>query len=206
MDSLQHYSSPYYDPVKAHEYYEAHKKLKGRTSTAGLNEEGRKVASYVKSQITAEKKHRLEANTEDRKAQIQSKRDARDREVEAHKTQMNQKIDSLRSMLKGMSKEQRAANRERVNGLIAELRNENRAKRESLSAQFKAESAGIYTTSKANAEGIRQDATNKYASELVRIKSEEKYQSKKKSGSGSKVSQEQLDAFIKANLAAMKKK
>lgn len=206
MDSLQHYASPYYDPAKAHEYYEAHKKLKGRTSTAGLNEEGRKVASYVKSQITAEKKQRLDENTESRKTQIKSKRDARDREVEAHKAQMNQKIDSLRSMLKGMSKEQRAANRERVKSLIAELRNENRAKREELSAQFKSESAGIYATSKAKAEGIRQQATDKYASELVRIKSEEKYQAKKKSGSGSKVSQEQLDAFIKANLAAMKKK
>lgn len=206
MDSLQHYSSPYYDPVKAHEYYEAHKKLKGRTSTAGLNEEGRKVASYVKSQITAEKKQRLEANTENRKAQIQSKRDARDREVEAHKTQMNQKIDSLRDILKGMTKEQRAENRERVNELITELRNENRAKREELSAQFKTESDGIHAKSKANAEGIRQDATNKYAQELVRIKSEEKYQAKKKSDTGgSKVSQERLDAFIKANLAAMKK-
>ena len=70
MDSLQHYSSPYYDPVKAHEYYEAHKKLKGRTSTAGLNEEGRKVASYVKKQITSEKKSRLDSNTQSRKSQI----------------------------------------------------------------------------------------------------------------------------------------
>lgn len=213
-ESLKHYASPYYDPAKAHQYYEEHKKLKGRTSTAGLNEEGRKVASYVKSQITAEKKQRLTANTESRKSQIESKREARRQAVEAHKTEMNQKIDTLRTMLKNMSKEDRKANKERVQGLIADLRSENKAKREELTAQFKADSANITVTSKANAEGIRKDADDRYASELAKIKSEEKYQAKKKgtksssskSGkSGSKVSQEQLDAFIKANKAALKK-
>lgn len=43
---LYHYASPYYDPVKAHECYEQHKQLKGRSSTAGLNEKGREVARY----------------------------------------------------------------------------------------------------------------------------------------------------------------
>lgn len=70
-DILKHYASKYYDPVKAHEYYEAHKKLKGRTSTAGLNEEGRKVASYVRTQITNEKRQRLETNASNRKSQIE---------------------------------------------------------------------------------------------------------------------------------------
>ena len=214
-ESLKHYASPYYDPVKAHEYYEEHKKLKGRTSTAGLNEEGRKVASYVKSQITAEKKQRLEANSESRKSQISSKREERKQAVEAHKAEMNSKIDALRTMLKGMSKEDRKANRERVQGLIAELRSENKAKRDELSAQFKVDSANITADHKTKAEGIRKDADDRYASELAKIKSEEKYQTKKKtskskgsssSKSGSKVSQEQLDAFIKANKAAMKKK
>ena len=53
------YASKYYDPAKAHEYYLKHRKLKGqneRTSTKGLNEEGKNAAKYVKEQIMAVKK------------------------------------------------------------------------------------------------------------------------------------------------------
>ena len=35
---LQHYASPYYDPVKAHEYYMRTRELKGRRSTTKLND------------------------------------------------------------------------------------------------------------------------------------------------------------------------
>lgn len=56
------YSSKYYDPSKAHEYYEKHKKLKGqraRTSIKGLSEHGKVAAKEVKEQLNAEKKATL---------------------------------------------------------------------------------------------------------------------------------------------------
>lgn len=83
------YASKYYDPVKAHEYYEKHKQLKGRqsrTSTKGLSEEGKATAKYVKEQIAAERKewnNRL-------------------------KETMQQRIKELKEQLKGKSKEERA--------------------------------------------------------------------------------------------------
>lgn len=83
------YASKYYDPVKAHEYYEAHKKLKGRqsrTSTKGLNDEGKATAKYVKEQIMAEKK---EFNN-------------RLKEI------LKQKIAEIKESLKDQSKEYRA--------------------------------------------------------------------------------------------------
>lgn len=83
------YASKYYDPVKAHEYYEAHKKLKGRqsrTSTKGLNDEGKAAAKYVKEQIMAEKK---EFNN-------------RLKEI------LSQKVKELKEQLKDLSKEERA--------------------------------------------------------------------------------------------------
>ena len=48
--ALVHYASPYYDPVYAHEYYMAHRKLKGRQRSAysQLNKEGRKQAKNYK--------------------------------------------------------------------------------------------------------------------------------------------------------------
>lgn len=45
------YASKYYDPNKAHEYYEKHKKLTGRRSNSGLNEEGKAAAEYMRKQV-----------------------------------------------------------------------------------------------------------------------------------------------------------
>lgn len=56
------YKSKYYDPVKAHEYYLKHRKLKGRkkkTSTADLSEAGKIAAKEVKEQLQAELKAAL---------------------------------------------------------------------------------------------------------------------------------------------------
>ena len=68
------YKSKYYDPVKAHEYYMKHRKLKGRkkrTSTADLSEAGKIAAKEVKEQLQAELKAALKkvkrGNTAERK-------------------------------------------------------------------------------------------------------------------------------------------
>ena len=50
-EPLQHYASPYYDPVKAHEYYMRTRELKGRRSTMKLNDEGKNVWAYTKNEI-----------------------------------------------------------------------------------------------------------------------------------------------------------
>ena len=61
---MAQYTSKYYDPVKAHQYYEEHKKLKGRkTSTSKLNDTGKNTASYVKEQINKEKKESIESES-----------------------------------------------------------------------------------------------------------------------------------------------
>lgn len=61
---MAQYSSKYYDPEKAHQYYEEHKKLKGRkVSTSNLNDTGKNAASYVKEQINKEKKESIESES-----------------------------------------------------------------------------------------------------------------------------------------------
>lgn len=53
---LIHHASPYYDPVKAHEYYMRTRQLKGRQRKASyLNEEGRRIWTHAKSNIKSEK-------------------------------------------------------------------------------------------------------------------------------------------------------
>ena len=54
-DILIHYASPYYDPVKAHEYYEQHKHLKGRP-TGRLTDEGKQIWKVTKMNIDKAKK------------------------------------------------------------------------------------------------------------------------------------------------------
>ena len=55
QDILMHYASEYYDPVKAHEYYEQHKHLKGRP-TGRLTDEGKEVWKATKMNIDKAKK------------------------------------------------------------------------------------------------------------------------------------------------------
>lgn len=57
-EPLQHYASPYYDPVKAHEYYMRTRELKGRRSTTKLNDEGKKVWAYTKMRFLVRRKKR----------------------------------------------------------------------------------------------------------------------------------------------------
>lgn len=112
--AIRHYASPYYDPVKAHEYYEKTKQLKGRSSTASLNEEGKNAAKYVKEQLTAERKQK----TEQSKASMQSK------------------IDNLNNMLSGLTSKQKKALRPKIKAQIAQLRDEFKIERDRIKAVY----------------------------------------------------------------------
>jgi len=97
LDSyLQHYASPYYDPVKAHEYYMEHRELKGRRSTAGLNDEGKETARYVKKALTEERKNKIAKHKEETDKRIDSLRAHKDSGIAASKDRMNSRIDSER--------------------------------------------------------------------------------------------------------------
>lgn len=150
---ISHYASPYYDPEKAHEYYMRTRKLKGRKSTAGLNDEGKAAAKYVKEQLTSE-----------RKQVISDKKDEHTNINEAYKNQMQSKIDLLRAKLKRMSKFEKRKHRETIQNQITMLREENKSRRKELSEQlknFRTETKELYD--------------EKYISELDKIKSDSKF-------------------------------
>lgn len=116
------YSSKYYDPQKAHEYYEKHKKLKGKTRK--FNEKGQIAAKEVREQINAEKKAKLQQLSDQLKSQVSSIREA------------------LKSRLKGMSKEQKAMIRERVNAMIGTLRSQTKSAKEEVRSSYSAKLEG----------------------------------------------------------------
>lgn len=182
-DELQHYASPYYDPVKAHEYYLKNRELKGRRSTAKLNEEGKIAARYVREQLSNERKQKVESHREQTMSKIDSLRERKNAKIESHKNAMRAKIDNLRQMLKGMGKAEKARNKERIYSLIGSLREENKEMRRQLSEDFKSDSSSLRTDHKNERSRLKEKYDEKYIQELDKIRSESKFQktSKRKS-------------------------
>lgn len=148
------YASPYYDPVKAHEYYMEHRKLKGtqsKTSTQGLNTTGRTAANLVKQNLNKEQKETAKKNTEQAKAAIKE-----------YTAKTNAQIKDLRNKLKSMSKAQKKANKDTINAQIKALREANTAKRKELTAGAKSQN-----------ESLKTEYQSKYVSELKNIKDDE---------------------------------
>lgn len=111
------YASKYYDPVKRHEYYMKHRKLKGRqqrASTATLNEEGKIAAKEVKEGIMAERKEAYEAI----------------------KTEVNKKIEALRNRLKKLPPFQRKKQRAQLQAEIKAIRTEAKERKAKLKEEY----------------------------------------------------------------------
>ena len=210
-ESLKHYASPYYDPVKAHEYYMKNRELKGensRKSTAGLNDEGKAVARYVKNQLDTERKSKVDAHNNQTQAQIDVKKNNMDStinakkknmiaSIESYKTQTKEKIEKLREELKGMSMDDWNKHAERIQSEIAKLRESNDTIRAKLQAEYSSESAKLRTAYKNDSTNLRnahktetarlsKEYEEKYKSELDKLKSDAKYIKVPKSSKSSK--------------------
>lgn len=115
VSKLIHYASQYYDPAKAHEYYLKNRELKGRTTT-GMSEEQREAWKVTKSNITSEKKTKIDAAQTERQQQIEATRQ--------RATQMREQIASKLSKLAEKFGSDREAERERIASKIqAEIDN-----------------------------------------------------------------------------------
>lgn len=210
-ESLKHYASPYYDPVKAHEYYMKNRELKGensRKSTAGLNDEGKAVARYIKNQLDTERKSKVDAHNNQTQAQIDVKKNNMDStinakkknmiaSIESHKTQTKEKIEKLREELNGMSMDDWNKHAERIQSEIAKLRESNDTIRAKLQAEYSSESANLRTAYKNDSTNLRnahktetarlsKEYEEKYKSELDKLKSDAKYIKVPKSSKSSK--------------------
>ena len=192
-DVLQHYASPYYDPVKAHQYYEEHKKLKGRNSTVGLNEKGKEAAKYIKKSLDEERA----ANTKKREAQ-------KKRDLEQHSLAMATGIKQIQQRLLQMSPQEKAEHLGEITNEVARLREQNAARREEILKNYAAASGNT-----------KEEYANKYASELERLKADpsmraqKKGKTAKKKKEANKVSKGDYDAWVrqnKADYAARRKK
>lgn len=187
---LKHYSSAYYDPEKAHEYYMQNRQLKGR-SNSGLSDEGKKVWEATKSNIDSEKKSKIMEAALDEKIEIQNART----KAENTKTSITNKLKALSEALNNkyqensekLSDEQKAQleviNRKRANDQ-KKIREQKQQKLEeinkddSLSTEEKqAQRNKINEDSNDNLQDIKE----KYNKEIQNVRSDTSEQRKKNS-------------------------
>ena len=131
-DFLVHYASKYYDPVKAHEYYERTKELKGRKntrSTAQLNEEGKKIWEVSKYNIKKEKDEQVETAKTNRTNTVTQHRERANEVRESITNQLKELNDRLSNNLKSSVdaiKHNSSLSKAEKNARIAELRERNK--------------------------------------------------------------------------------
>lgn len=200
-DSIAHYASPYYDPVKAHEYYERTKKLKGRKTGTSLNDSGKEAKTYVKNQINAKRDQDLKNAEAQSKKRTEERKKSAEREtydnIRKESEELGKKLDALISMTSKLDGPALRANKKRILTVVNSLAAKNRQSRTKLVSLYKSNKTKINTEERekltAEKKKIRSDATNTYNSELEKIQGDSKFQStkttsKKKSSSTSKKS------------------
>lgn len=176
-DELSHYASPYYDPVKAHEYYMKTRELKGRkTSTAGLNDEGKGAATYVKGQIEGERKLRTEAASTTRRQNLESATEKAQKAISTGAANTRRKVNDLRHKLSRMSKAEKLLNKGRIQSEIDTLREENSRERRQIQVQL--QNYGKVENLKYQNEAKRLStwAEETYDEELGKIQGEKSFQ------------------------------
>jgi hypothetical protein len=154
-DALEHAASRY-DPVKAKEYYERTKELKGRRSGSGLKSDRQKIGfAYTKNLVETERADALAKNREAKaqaiaqlRASAEKRRDAlREKfrsimekvtakgsaERERISKEVQAEIDRVPEVPKGLSKAVTERLQEKRREKIAAIRGEGRADRVSLS-------------------------------------------------------------------------
>ena len=176
---LQHYASEYYDPVKAHEYYEKHKKLKGRTKKATLTDEGKEIASTVKANINEERDQALSEEDERHRREQEIRNDATKRTMEQHRMIMNQRITSIQNIIKRMPENRKHDEAPKLKAAIQKLREDNDKKRASIQAKSKTENASASEQHAQIKSQIRDWANQTYDSEYQKLESRYAKKSKK---------------------------
>ena len=194
------YKSEYYDPQKAHEYYEEHKELKGyenryggsRTSTSGLNEKGREVARMVKDRINANKKHQNEILRNQTSQLKDRSKGEREQAIKEMKNELSNSIASLKSQLESMNPAQRKHAKIKIRAQVDKLKKEANDLRESLSEHYKQVNKELSESLKSGIEKNNSDAEDTYAAEIKKMLSDSslvkpKKQEKSKEGSSWKL-------------------
>lgn len=198
------YSSKYYDPEKAHEYYERTKKLTGRRSNKGLNEEGIAAAEYMRKQVDEQEAKELGARRDEATRKIEdldknlestvesisnnlssaleAARNATESTIGAAKARLQTVISNssdriqnqVNQLREKMEKTTNEAARRGFENQIEQLAETNAKNRDALSEQFAEEYATAQSNYKSTAEQLSSKAEEDVTSAKEKTDSEKK--------------------------------
>lgn len=134
-NSIQHYASKYYDPVKAHEYYMRTRELKGRRSTSKLSDAGKKAWAYTKNEIGLEKKAKAGAAKAERDQAVRALRE-RASEVRASITE---RLKTLNSALAEGGKSEKEAIESVRKSSLEDIEKRSAAERDKIASKASSE-------------------------------------------------------------------
>lgn len=134
---------------------------------------------------------------EQRDRDLESARTQTKADIESHKNTMQMKIDTLKSQLSGLSKEQKAAVKERISQEIADLRADNAKKREDLQAALKTTSADIRTKAKSETDSAREEHRSNTTTARTKLKETSSRVRSKTKEATDEVKQQHADTAVK---------
>lgn len=160
------YKDPDYDPKKAHEYYEKHKKLKGRkksTSTKGFTQTNKEQLAYAQAQLRqqqTEKNQKARENAADvQQKNLESIARAKKQKQKQLIANTKTQIDGLRERYKNASPEQKEAMKEQISAAIFNIQEKTKAKLAGISDKANKDSTKAKATAKKDVKTAT--ATNK---------------------------------------------
>lgn len=184
--ALVHYASPYYDPEYAHEYYMAHRKLKGRQKTSydKLNKEGRRAAKDYKKdrnkerdrevyKINKEASNKIKSNTEKAKnerARLKYKtlNDIKDQSKSLKEATSHFRNEYENKLKAAKTPEEKARLKTEYKGKVRQMKEVVFDAKASLAKAYAGSSAGI-TNRKMNANsGAKQKADWAHRDEMIK--------------------------------------
>lgn len=173
------YASKYYDPDKAHEYYEKTKKLQGRRSNKGLNEAGIEAAEYMRKQVDEEHAKELTRYKDDAERRItEADKDLETTvedisnnltsALEAARNATSQNIDAAKAKLQTVI----ANSSERIQNQVNILREKmTSAPSESARRGFENQIEQLQTTNAKNRDALSEQFADEYATAQNNYKS-----------------------------------
>ena len=174
-----HYASQYYDPQKAHQYYEEHKQLKGyanryggvggRGGTTGLNEKGREIAKITKYNINKERQLKDEQVKNSLNQKKENAKQERIKAVNQAKENIKSSAAKMLTQLQSMNEAQRKHAAIKIRGDIKKLRAEADQLREQLSEHYRQVSLELSEAAKAERDKNRSEADERYAAEIQKM-------------------------------------
>lgn len=173
-DILEH-ASEYYDPVKAHEYYERTKELKGRRSGSGLKSQKQKEGwSYTQSRVKEAKDTELDAASDSNKQAVEQlrangeqRRKAISEKIKKLMEQISGNVEAeIAALPKGLSKADRAEKVKKIREKAGADRESERGKAGADREQVRSELKTSIATARDTYKKARDAIAAKYEEKL----------------------------------------